>query len=452
MVTLRLLKFDAHTNARPTKSRTSEVERAYINGYPTKLWIYRLQASQYWWVRYYTDGRIVKKSTKQTGRREAIEFAKAYYDTITTNGNVADLNTSATSFGVIADAVIVAERAKLQRHEISKMTYDNCIYRYSKSVLPFFGDRDVSKVNYEVLENYVIELSGTGISGTTIRSYLQLVRKVLVLACRRGLIPAVPEFPNVKVRAKARGWFSPVEYLTLYRTARRLAGVTMEIRKYQDSLGNKQTQYIRRDDVANKRGTRMCYVKMTDELRYLIAFMVNAYIRPTDIRHMRHEHVDIVRGDYTYLRLRLPESKGHTNPITTMPRAVAVYQALRRLHGQDKSTGDVDGADHVFVPKYANSRDHALNLLQRQFEVLIGMSGLPRVVNGEIRSLYSFRHSSIMYRLLYGDGINTLVLARNARTSVEMIDRFYAKPLSGEMNIDMLHSKRRRRRAVTGVV
>jgi hypothetical protein len=42
--------------------------------------------------------------------------------------------------------------------------------------------------------------------------------------------------------------------------------------------------------------------------------------------------------------------------------------------------------------------------------------------------------------------INTLVLARNARTSVEMIDRFYARPLSGEVNIDVLQSKRRRRR------
>ena len=36
-----------------------------------------------------------------------------------------------------------------------------------------------------------------------------------------------------------------------------------------------------------------------------------------------------------------------------------------------------------------------------------------------------------------GDGINTLALARNARTGVDMIDRFYAKPCSGEMNVAM---------------
>jgi hypothetical protein len=36
-----------------------------------------------------------------------------------------------------------------------------------------------------------------------------------------------------------------------------------------------------------------------------------------------------------------------------------------------------------------------------------------------------------------------LTLARNARTSVEMIEKFYASTLSAEMNIALLHGKRR---------
>jgi hypothetical protein len=35
-----------------------------------------------------------------------------------------------------------------------------------------------------------------------------------------------------------------------------------------------------------------------------------------------------------------------------------------------------------------------------------------------------------------------LTLARNARTSVNMIERFYASALSGEMNVGMLQSRR----------
>jgi phosphatidylserine/phosphatidylglycerophosphate/cardiolipin synthase-like enzyme len=188
----------------------------------------------------------------------------------------------------------------------------------------------------------------------------------------------------------------------------------------------------------------MRYVRMTQDVVRLIEFMVNAYIRPTDIKHMRHQHVEIVRGQYTYLRLRLPESKGHTDPITTMPRAVTTYLKLKAEQVQRRQGRPLVAEDYVFVPEHT-SRNHALQLLQHQFEIVLEATGLRHDVNGEFRSLYSLRHSSIMYRLLYGDAINTLVLARNARTSVEMIDRFYARPLSGEMNIGMLQSRRRRR-------
>jgi hypothetical protein len=51
---------------------------------------------------------------------------------------------------------------------------------------------------------------------------------------------------------------------------------------------------------------------------------------------------------------------------------------------------------------------------------------------------------------MLGDGVNTLALARNARTGVDMIDRFYAKPLSGEMNVEMLQSRRRKRQIFDG--
>ena len=445
MVQLRLLKFNHDEFVPPLKHKTGAIEREYIDGYPKQLWIYRQAASPFWWVRYYTNGQQLKKTTKTADKHQAIEFAKKYFDAINTNIRLGILTASTTNFRATALAVLEIEKAKIQRGEITQMTYDNFVYRFNKSVLPFFGDMEVDKVGYEVLSQYLNLLSGLNVQPVTIRSYLQIVRKVLVLANRRGVIPAVPEFPKLKVKPKARGWFTPAEYLVLYRTARRLVGVRMEIRRYVDATGTKQTQYIRTEDVVNKQGRFLCYVDMTQDVRWLLVFMINGYIRPSDIRHMQHLHVDVVRRDYTYLRLRLPESKGHTDPITTMPRAVTAYLALRRQHRIDNEGRKVQGSDYVFMPDYSDNRRHALHLLQRQFEVLMHVAGLAKTVDGEHRTLYSLRHSSIMYRLLYGDGINTLVLARNARTSVEMIDRFYAKPLSGEMNIDMLQSKRRRR-------
>jgi hypothetical protein len=48
-----------------------------------------------------------------------------------------------------------------------------------------------------------------------------------------------------------------------------------------------------------------------------------------------------------------------------------------------------------------------------------------------------------MFRLTKGDQIDLLTLARNCRTSVQMIDKFYAKPLSAEMNVDLIQSNKR---------
>ena len=69
----------------------------------------------------------------------------------------------------------------------------------------------------------------------------------------------------------------------------------------------------------------------------------------------------------------------------------------------------------------------------------------PQDAMGRLRTLYCLRHTSIMFRLLYGQGIDMLTLARNARTSVQMIERFYASSLDGEMNVGMLQSRRQKK-------
>jgi hypothetical protein len=65
--------------------RTGATEKHNIPGYPTKLYIYKLEASKYWWVRYFLNGNAVRKTTKAVGNREAIAFAKEFYDVITYN-------------------------------------------------------------------------------------------------------------------------------------------------------------------------------------------------------------------------------------------------------------------------------------------------------------------------------------------------------------------------------
>lgn len=425
-------------------SRATATERVFINGYPNKLFIYKQAASKYWWVRLYVGGRTLVKTTKQTDQRKATAFAKEFYDAAMYNHRRGIVSGSRANFELCAKEVLREEKSKLTRGELTQITYDNTEYRFNKFILPFFREMEVTDIDYETMSAYLSHLSMQGLSSSTVSAYMRLANKVLSYAHRKRLIQSVPQAPNVRVVDKARGWFTVREYKRLYSAAQRYIGKKIQVRKYEDEDGAKQTQYIDESSKVPRLGKLMRNVDMTEDLRRLIVFMVNSYVRPTDIKYMQHQHIDVIEDEHRYLRLRIPPTKNHSDPIVTMSTAVDVYLRLKKHHDLKSQAADTD---YVFLPQYGREqRDYALKQLQRQFEILLWATGLEQGSDGEERTLYSLRHTCIMYRLLYGEGVNTLVLARNARTSVEMIDRFYAKPLSGEMNIEMLQSRRRKRR------
>jgi hypothetical protein len=59
-------------------SKTTPIKSSltHIPSYPKKLVIYQRAASPYWWVRYYSNGKIHRKSTKETDKRKAIAAAR----------------------------------------------------------------------------------------------------------------------------------------------------------------------------------------------------------------------------------------------------------------------------------------------------------------------------------------------------------------------------------------
>ena len=107
-----------------------------------------------------------------------------------------------------------------------------------------------------------------------------------------------------------------------------------------------------------------------------------------------------------------------------------------------KVRGCAQPNDYLFLP-HIRDREAAIHILGKQFRYLLDYTKIREGIHGQNRTLYSLRHTAITFRLLYGRGIDLLTLARNARTSVEMIERFYTSNLSAEMNIDLLQSRRK---------
>ena len=427
------------------KSRANPIRATMerIAGYPRKLVIYQIPASDYWWIRYFAKGRYFKRSSGTEIRKDAIQIAKRFYDEINFKIHQGLTDRDVITFDAAADDLLKSEKAKLDRGQLSKITYDNRNYRLVRTVIPFFRRRDIARIDYSALDSFLAQLSKDGqkLSVSTISAYMGLVRAVLIHAARKKWIHHVPEFPKVGVDDRPRGWFKIYEYKAMYKYARKIVGKTVERVRATDDEGNVVYHHVLKGH--SRGGEKRRSVKITEDLREMIVFMVNSYIRPTDLKNMQHKHVDVIKREWTYLRLSLPPSKGHKYPITTMPWAVRVYE---RMQARNEKRGLAGPEDYVFMPEFgAKQRDRALKLLQHQFDALLDLLGIKMSPQGDPRTIYSLRHSSIMFRLLYGASIDTLKLARNARTSPEMIDRFYAAPLMGEMAIQELQAKRRPR-------
>ena len=105
-----------------------------------------------------------------------------------------------------------------------------------------------------------------------------------------------------------------------------------------------------------------------------------------------------------------------------MLAAVHIYERLCEHHAVLGLSGP---EDYLFLPRIQD-RGSATWLMDHYFGKILDATGLRLGPRGQRRTFYSLRHSAIAFRLLCGEGIDLLTLARNAGTSLEMVDRFYA--------------------------
>ena len=401
-----------------------------VHGYPSKLVVYKIAASKYWQVRCWVAGRTHKRSTKTTSLPMAQRFARWFYEDLLVKQLAPQAVTHASTpaakhqltFAAIAAQVCANEQARMERGEFGTRSLQVFRNRMDGKVLPHFGLMLPSAITYQMLQEFAQTISKKH-STTTVSHYLIVVRKVLVHAVRIGELEQLPDIPKIKVKSASRGAFTPTEYWKLLRTARKLKGQPhpsskKEVRKKSKLIYNHQV--------------------MPPDVAWAIGFMVNSFIRPGDLVKMRHRHVEVVRGKNTYLRLTLPETKLHTAPIVTLYPAVRIYQQITQFQS---AKNRAKPNDYLFLPEIPN-RNYALTVLSFMFNWVLEHTGLKLNPHGHPRSLYSLRHSAITFRLLYGQGIDLVTLARNARTSVEVINNHYASTVTGEQNIAMLQSRR----------
>lgn len=400
-----------------------------VDGLPSTLKIFRIAGSKYWQMRFYNLGRYITQSLKTTDVEQAKTFATQVFQSLVNSGvyvprsdtcAFAQDNSQQLLHSLIKE-VLQIETEKVRRDEIKQASYVMSQIRLEGLVFDFFKTQSLSKINAEVLSNFVTFLTRQNLSASTIQGYMAQTRKLLKLMCRKEIIKAVPAFPSLTAQPNSRGAFTLTEYKAILRKSKHLREVTF------DDWGPRNKAWIRSE-----------YHQMPKEMNWLIRFMVYTFVRPGDIRQIKNRHIEVIRGNYHYLRLTLPEVKRHKAATVSLPPAVHIFE---QVLAYQKSRGYGAPDDYVFFPEESNRR-LVLDITGWAFNWILKVLGLKTGPHGTDRTLYSLRHTAITFRLIYGGNIDLLTLARNARTSVEMIDKFYASTLSAEMNIALLHGKR----------
>jgi integrase len=228
------------------------------------------------------------------------------------------------------------------------------------------------------------------------------LRQVLKTAERHQWLSSVPDLsPPFKAsdKIKPRPWFSPEEYKQLYTATRRRA----------------------------QKPKRKSHKWSCEQLHDFVLFMANTGLRPDESARLEYRDVQIVEEDWgdTILHIEVRGKRGF-GYCKSMPGAVKPFE---RLLTRNKPML----TDRLF-PKH--HRQLFNNILEEE--------GLKFDRDGNRRTPYSLRHTYICLRLM--EGADIYQIAKNCRTSVEMIEKFYASHIKNMLDASAINVRKPRKK------
>lgn len=370
------------------------------------LTVYRIPRSRFWQYRFRVprEGRYKRGSTQEEGVREAVTRAKEIWI-----GHYA-----------MRDKLIPVQKRiehhidQLQAEQEKKVTRGVRNARFAKvdsyrfaALREFFKDDAIDAIDGQRIRDFQDQLyeQNPSISRATIRHYFVALRKILKQAALSGSIQALPQFPDAGGTSgiNPRTGFSVEEYKTL-----------------RDHLKKKAEADVRYEEVYD-----------------VVLFLTNSLLRPSEIKHLTHHHVRLGKdkaGSTLFIRPPNPKVKAYDYETFTMPGALEAYKRMQQRYPAEDS--------YLFFSQTLN-RDYALRAAGALFGEALEELGMKQTRDGK-RTLYSLRHSGISWRLERGEA-QVFDVAKWARTSVAMIEKFYASAYKLGAVAPQLRSQGRKR-------
>jgi len=364
-----------------------------------KLHVYRRENSSHWQCSAYILGKNWRVSTKEESLSHAKDFAEDWYLELRGKKRGGELKVGKT-FKHAADQFL-REYEVITAGERSKKYVEGVGIRLRLHLLPFFGTKVLSEITPGLVQEYRIHRA-TSIkhektalplrpSKSTLKQEIVVLRQVLKTANRHGWLSYLPDISMpYKTAGKIthRAWFSHSEYKQLYEATR-----------------------ARAKNPKNPRWKNVC-----EQIHDYVLFMANTGLRPDEAGRLEFRDVAIVTDEATGERILEIEVRGKRG-VGYCKSTNGAVRPFERLQKRNK----IELTDRLF-PKS-----------QRElFNAILGELKLKTDRDGNRRTSYSLRHTYICMRLM--EGADIYQIAKNCRTSVEMIEKYYASHIKNTLD------------------
>lgn len=369
-----------------------------------KVHVYRRNDSPIWHCSTYLKGKNWRVSTKEDSLAKAKDWAEDWYFGLKDKGRRGEL-TSEKTFKDAADQFITEYEVLTEGERNERWVKDH--YRRVRSYLvPYFGKMGLSTINAGTVQEYRVsrmtpEESKKLPSRSTLHHETVTLRLVLKTAVRHRWLAHLPDISQpYKKSAKVvhRAWFTPGEYKQLYQATRAHAQKTRDASKKAQE------------------GEQAHRVWLAEQLHDKILFLANTGLRPDEANWLEYRDVEIVKDKATGHKILEIQVRGKRGVGYCKSTSGAVFPFERMVaRNKPKPTDKLFPVDH-----------------KKQFNGILDKLGLKLDREGNRRTLYSLRHSYISFRLL--EGADIYQVAKNCRTSVEMIEKHYAVHLKNRLD------------------
>ena len=367
-----------------------------------KVHIYKRPGSPVWQSSTYLAGKNRRVSTKEESLSKAKEVAEDWYLELRGKSSRGEIKNEKT-FKEASERFTIEYEVMTDGERNAKYVQDHQS-RLRNHLIPYFGKMGLSEITAGVVQEYRLHRM-KGEDGfkpparSTLLHEVVTLRQVLKTAQRHGWIEGLPDI-SMPYRASSkvvhRAWFSPDEYKTLYEASRENA----------KAANGKSWQWA------------------AEQLHDKILFMANTGIRPDEANWLEYRDIQIIDDEATKETILLIEVRGKRGVgyCKSMPGAVLPFKRMQERNNPDPT-------DKLFPV------DH-----KKQFNGILERTNLKFDRQGNRRTLYSLRHSYISFRLL--EGADIYQIAKNCRTSVEMIEKHYAAHLANQIDASAVNVRR----------